>query len=105
MALKITIPPLVAQYLNPLRSIARRHYFVSLVLVLGGLAYGVYSVNQVLSMPQDNAYRQERMQASTTTFTASDEEVIAQIEALQKSTDASGELPPFPAGRINPFAE
>ena len=92
----------VKPFLKPLKPIAKRHYFLSLIVILGFLIYAVYAVSQMLlSPPTDEAYRQEKTAKGTkTTF---DQATIDKIRELKKSDESSNTQ--LPSGRINPFAE
>lgn len=82
--------------------ILRHHFFVVSIIILGFLIYSVWAVDQILSQPSDEAYRNEKQAAaSKATF---DQPTIEKIQVLKKSSEPFS--PSLPAnGRINPFAE
>lgn len=86
------------------KKVLRHHYFIFTVLLLAGLAWAVYAVNQTLSAPSDEEYRLEKL--NQTIKGNFDKATIEKIEALQKSSEQSTAPAPGPAGsRTNPFAE
>lgn len=106
MALSIKLPPVVTKYLRKLKPIVRHHYFIVTVVLFSAVAGVVYSVNQTLNASTDDDYRTKQLQATIgSKFNKTTKDTIDKIKSLQKSTDASGPDTPFPAGRINPFAE
>ncbi|MGH7196798.1 MAG: hypothetical protein ACREGJ_03480 [Candidatus Saccharimonadales bacterium] len=99
----IKLPPVVVAYLIKLKPLALHHYFVFLLLLLLGLTLAVYQVNQILSMPTDENYRQEKL--SSGLKVRFDQDTIEKVKSLQKSSEQATGSEPLPAGRINPFAE
>jgi hypothetical protein len=80
----------------------RRHMsIIFVVVVLGALVYSVFSVNLILGMPSDEAYRmQKEAESFSTRF---DDATIEKIDGLKDRQEA-GDIQ-LPGGRINPFAE
>lgn len=80
----------------------RRHKTLLVVLLIGSvLLYSAWTVNVVLSVGDDQAYREE--QADNRIRSRFDQDTIRKIDDLNISSEATGiELPP---GRRNPFAE
>ncbi|HKX72508.1 MAG TPA: hypothetical protein VJM32_00660 [Candidatus Saccharimonadales bacterium] len=106
MAFGIKVPPKVKSQLRKLKPVAKHHYFIVTILLFGGVAAVIYSVNQTLAAPTDDAYRSERLQSTIgSKFNKNARDTIEKIKALQKSTDTAVPEANFPAGRINPFAE
>ena len=90
--------------LQKFKPLLKHHYFAILFLLLCGLAYAVYEVNNTLGMPSDETYRQQKVLESLQA--KFDETTIGKIEALQKSTDnGSSSAAPKPGARTNPFTE
>ncbi len=102
--MKIKLPKQITDVLDKLTIITRHHYFISVVLLLIGLAYAVYVVNETLSATKDDVYYQQRITESLkATF---DKSTIVKIQELQRSSDGSAVQPELPQGvRTNPFAE
>lgn len=106
MAFGIKIPPKIRVKLRKLQPIVRHHYFIVTIILFGGVAAVIYSVNQTLAVATDEAYRSERMQSTIgSKFNKNARDTIDKIKSLQKSTDTAVPEANFPAGRINPFAE
>lgn len=84
--------------LNPITS---HHVIITFVLVIGALIYAVFTVNNALTMPADQAYiTQQETEGVKTRF---DEQTIKQIDSLRRSDD--GTALTLPGGRINPFTQ
>lgn len=106
MAFGIKIPPKIKVQLRKLKPLARHHYFIVTIVLFGGVAAVIYSVNQTLTTTTDEAYRAERMQSTIgSKFNKNARDTIEKIKSLQKSSDTAVPEANFPAGRINPFAE
>jgi len=74
---------------------------IFVILVLGAVVYSVSSVNILINLPTDDAFRAEEQQKLTSTqFTA---KTIEKIEALGDRNNPP--TPVLPEGRINPFIE
>lgn len=100
----IKIPKQLLALIDTSKKVLRHHYFIFTVLLLLGLAWVVYIVNQTLSAPSDEEYRLEKL--NQTIKGNFDKATIDKIEALQKSSEQSTAPTPGPAGtRTNPFAE
>lgn len=100
-------PPITAQLqgmLEKLKPLLKHHYFVVIFLILCGLVFAVFEVNNTLGAVQDETYKQQKeAQSLQAKF---DEATISKIEALQKSTDSGSSVPTTSTGlRTNPFAE
>lgn len=97
----------IRQLLNVLKKfkpLLKHHYFIILFLMLCGLAYAVFEVNNTLGMSSDEAYEQKKISESLQA--KFDESTIDKIEALQKSNENGGSAPaPKPGVRTNPFSE
>jgi hypothetical protein len=102
--MKIKLPKQITEVIDKLAIIGKHHYFISVVLLLIGLTYAVYVVNETLSATKDDAYYQQRI---TESLKASfDKATIEKIQELQKSSDSGIAQPELPQGvRTNPFAE
>lgn len=84
-----------------LKKILSKHLIIVILLSLFALLYAVYSVNQLLSTPDDEAYRAERQ--ADTVKTRFDQDTIDKLDQLRaRQEQASLKLP---SGRINPFVE
>lgn len=104
--MKIAIPFQIRSIFGHLKPLSRHHYFFAVIILLGILGWGIFSVNDTLGLPTDDEYRLQQMQSTIgTKFNQGTKEIIAKIESLQKSGGANSPLPPLPPGRINPFAE
>jgi hypothetical protein len=104
--MKIKLPTLIIATWHKLKPIARHHYFIVMVILFGGVAFAVYTVNETLNAPTDDNYRTTQTNATIgSKFNKSTKTTTDQIKALQKSTDATSGEQPLPSGRINPFAE
>lgn len=79
----------------------RRMSIIFVVFVLFALVYSIFSVNLILGMPPDEAYRQKKEAESFST--RFDETTIKKIDSL-KGRQETGDVQ-LPGGRINPFAE
>lgn len=100
------IPLKLRNQLHRLAPIVRHHYFIVMLVLFGGLAYAIYSVDQTLNTPSDGAYQAKQLQSTIgSKFNQNAKVTIEKIKSLQKSTDTTGQEAPLPAGRINPFAE
>jgi hypothetical protein len=104
MKLRIKLPPQVVTFVRKLKPIARHHYFLSSLVILGGMVAAVYVVNETLSSPSDDSYRQEKITKGL--GGSFDQATIKKVEALKKSSEqANNPAPPDPGVRTNPFAE
>jgi hypothetical protein len=100
----IKLPPQITNMLGKLRLVAKHHYFIFTILLLGGLTAAVYLVNITLGAPTDQTYYSQKLSESLNS--KFDEATIKKIENLQKSDEHSAIPPDLPAGaRTNPFAE
>lgn len=102
--MKIKLPKQITEVIDKLAVIGKHHYFISVVVLLIGLSYTVFVVNETLSATKDDAYYQQRITESLkATF---DKTTIDKIQELQKSSDSGTQQPELPTGvRTNPFAE
>lgn len=95
------IKQLGLQLRHGLEPAARHHVIITFVFVMGILIYAVFTVNNILTQPADQAYITEK--EGEMVKTRFDEATIQRIDALQASQERSSiTLPP---GRINPFVE
>lgn len=91
----------IRQFKKGVNVLMRYNTFINLSILLGVLLYGLFSVQQILSLPDDAEYRQAQIQKNTKTFF--DQDTIQKVRGLRQPGDiVDPELPP---GRINPFAE
>ncbi|GEM_PF-407771 len=99
---KINTAAIKRKTLAVVKPISNHHAIIFIILALLLLMFVVYNTQRVLSITDDQAYRNEATQKGiTTTF---DQETIKKVEQLQYRRDAlKPELPTN--GRINPFAE
>ena len=99
---KINMAAIKRKTLAILKPISDHHAIIFIILALLLLMFVVYNTQRILTITEDDAYKNEAMQKGiTTTF---DEETIKKVEQLQYRKDAlKPELPTN--GRINPFAE
>lgn len=75
-----------------------------MILLTAGLIWVVFAVNETLSRPSDQDYRDKKQ--SELLKARFDQTTIKKIEALQKSADGATPPPAVPPGvRTNPFAE
>lgn len=83
-------------------SLRRRMSIIYVVIVLTALVYSIFSVNQILSTPSDEAYRMKKESESFST--KFDEATIKKIDSLKGRQEVGNT--DLPTGiRINPFAE
>lgn len=85
------------------KKLLKHHYFIFTLLLLCGLVWAVYVVNETLSAPTDESYRVQKISESIDANF--DKATIEKIEALQKSNEQSAGLPAPTGARTNPFAE
>lgn len=84
-----------------LKKILQRHLVIIILLSLFAILYAVYSVNQLLNVPDDVAYRAEKQ--SDSVRTRFDQDTISKLDRLRARQEQSS--PSLPSGRINPFVE
>ncbi len=102
----IKLPPYITSLLAKAKIAGKHHYFITVVVLFGGLALGVYMVNDTLNQAADENYRTESLGKTIGhKFNASTKATIDKIKELQKTSDPSNTQTPLPGGRINPFAE
>lgn len=101
MAQDISLKGITDEFKKLGQSLRRRMSIIFVVFVLIALIYSIFSVNLILGMPSDEAYRtQKEAESFSTRF---DETTIKKIDGLKDRQDA-GNID-LPSGRINPFAE
>jgi hypothetical protein len=83
------------------KKILRKSLIIIILLSLFTILYAVYSVNQLLNVPDDEAYRTEKQ--SDSVRTRFDQDTISKLDRLRARQEQSS--PSLPAGRINPFVE
>lgn len=106
MNLDFKVPAFLKPYLAKLKPLARHHYFIVMILLFGGVAYAIFTVNETLNTPSDEIYRTQQSQSTIGfKFNRAAQDTMDKVKSLQKASDPSQGNPPFPAGRINPFAE
>lgn len=101
---KFPIPPQLKQLAARLVPLARHHYFIFLLVLLGGLLLASFTVSQTLILASDSEYQsQKELELLRAQF---DAETIKKIEALQRPGEG-GSVPTTstPGARTNPFAE
>lgn len=101
---QLPIPPQIKQVVNRLAPLAKHHYFIFLLVLLGGLLAASFTVSQTLILPSDSEYQsQKELELLRAQF---DAETIKKIEALQRPGEG-GSVPATsaPGARTNPFAE
>ena len=103
MKLTFKLPPQLATLPARLRPIAKHHYFIYALVLLGGLIAAMYVVNGTLNAPGDQAYQDE--QSKNLLKGNFDQATIKKIEELNKSSESSTAPPPPSGVRTNPFAE
>jgi hypothetical protein len=98
----LKISDLKAHLLSTIQRVAHYHVIITLVIVMGTLAYAIYTVNNILALPTDQMYADS--QQLTIVNGAFDKKTISKIDQLtdrQQNTTLT-----LPTGfRINPFAE
>lgn len=82
------------------KKILRHHPIIAILAVLGVMILCVFRISQIITLPEDQAYRSEKQ--ATSVRTNFDKETIKKIDLL---TDRQSSSPSLPDGRINPFVE
>ncbi len=84
--------------------IAKHFYFIFVMLLITGLAVGIYAITQAFNM-SDEEYRQEKSQEFTRSFRLrQDKETVDRV--LQLGTANAGPIKPkYDPSRDNPFIE
>lgn len=83
------------------RAILRYHYLIFITFMVIGVFIAVYSITNILNLPEDTAYREE--QQKNTINDSFDEATIKKIDKLRFSNEET--TIPLPSGRTNPFVE
>jgi len=99
----------VALLLKPVaRFFQRFHLTLFIVVLVGGLAYGVVALYELINTASSTtpmATSTSVVQTTPTTADATiDQTTINQIQTMYSSSNAPGTVS-LPAGRVNPFAE
>lgn len=84
-----------------LKKIGAHHAIIIILLGLFAIVYAVYSINQVLTLTDDEAYRTTKQSESVKT--KFDEETISKLDRLNARQEQM--TLDLPTGRINPFVE
>lgn len=79
--------------------IAKYHYIISISLIVGGVAFTTYYINDILNNPPSSNDSMQEVGFSDTF----DTETIKKINQFKYSDESS--IKPLPGGRINPFGE
>lgn len=87
--------------LKPLRTVLAHHAIIVIFLGLSAIVYAVFTINQLLSIPDDEAYRAEKQ--ADTVKTRFDQDTINKLERLRARQEQM--TLQLPAGRIDPFVE
>lgn len=92
------------KYFRILRPLAKHHYFVYSIVLLSGLLVAVFTTNQTLTAPADEAYRSEKLSSGVNA--SFNQQTIKKIEELKRSSESGNNQTPTPVGaRSNPFSE
>ncbi len=82
-----------------LKALLRYHYFFFIVIVLGGLIYCFVSIDGILNIPTDGAFKNtEKTKMIDKDF---DRKTIQKLDSLNFSDE--NDTITLPEGRINPF--
>lgn len=98
MPKNMTLPSLYPK--SFMRFIFKHHAFFAFIVVLAYLIFAVTSLNQILTQPEDESYRQQQLTGSGSNYSFK-EETAEKVDALQDNQPPRA----LPAGRVNPFAE
>lgn len=91
----------LAPIIRPFKVILSHHAIIVTLLGLLAVMYAVYTINQLLAMPDDDAYRAEKQ--ADTIKTRFDQDTINKLERLRARQEQM--TLDLPAGRIDPFVE
>lgn len=87
--------------IQPLKSILSHHAIIVTLIGLLSVVYAVFTINQLLAMPDDDAYRAKKQ--AETVKTKFDQDTINKLERLR---DRQQQITlDLPGGRIDPFIE
>jgi hypothetical protein len=104
--MELKIPPAILAYLSKLKPLAKHHYFIVTIVLLGAVGGVIYTVNQTINSTGDQEYKAKQLQATIgSKFNKSTKDTIEKIKSLQTISDGVSQAKPLPSGRINPFAE
>jgi len=83
------------------KAILRYHYLIFITFTVVGVFIAIYSITNILNLPEDTAYREEQQKNNINDNF--DKATIEKINNLRFSNEATTiTLPP---GRTNPFVE
>ena len=91
--------------INPIKYIIglikRYNFTLFVVIAVGGLAFAILLLNEILTRPIDNL--QPVTTNSTSEIITFDQTTINQLNKLKTSNNNTSQV--LPSGRINPFSE
>ncbi len=84
-----------------IRAILKYHYLIFITFMVVGVFVGVYSITNILNLPEDTAYKEEQQKNNINDNF--DQATIKKINKLRFSSETT--TTPLPSGRTNPFVE